>query len=76
MSSDADYETFLNKANEDSRANPTSTSAKPASVGIKGVDTDIPKILEVDEIYISESDEPFEPISLTYKKKDIPSASE
>jgi hypothetical protein len=77
MSSDADYETFLNKANEGLATNQTSTSSKSQSVGVKGVDTEIPKILDqLDEIYVSESDEPFEPISLSYKAKDIPSASE
>jgi hypothetical protein len=74
MSSDADYEAFLNKANEDSNAGKSSTLSKK-TVGTKSVNTAVPKTLsEVDEIYTSESDAPFEPVSLTYKGKNLPSA--
>lgn len=70
--SDADYEAFLNKANEN--VGGTSTQSKSKAIGIKSVNTKVPKSLElVDEFYVSESDEPFEPVSLTFKGTELPS---
>jgi hypothetical protein len=44
-------------------------------VGIKSVNTTVPKSLEkVDEFFVSDSDEPFEPVSLKYDGEKIPSA--
>ncbi|KAF2808742.1 uncharacterized protein BDZ99DRAFT_477275 [Mytilinidion resinicola] len=76
MSSDADYASFLDKANQDTGANKPSTQSKK-KVGTKSVDTAVPKALEeVEEYYVSDADEPFEPVSLKYKGKGVPSADE
>jgi hypothetical protein len=70
MSSDADYEAFLNKANQDSSQASTQQSK---SIGINSVNTAIPDSLKArEEVYSSESDEPFDPISLSYKGNEIP----
>ena len=74
MSSDQEYEDFLNKANQDSSEAKASSQSKSKSVGIKAVDTTVPKGLEkVDEFFVSDSDEPFEPISLKYSGDKLPS---
>jgi hypothetical protein len=44
MSSDADYASFLDKANQDTGS--TKVSAKSKSVGTKSVNTEVPKALE------------------------------
>src|SRR4051794_24822834 len=63
MSSDADYAAFLDKANEQSGA--TSSSRDKARFSAKAVDTDVPEELKtVSAYYTSDSDEPFEPVSL------------
>ncbi|KAI9754928.1 MAG: hypothetical protein M1815_005358 [Lichina confinis] len=69
MSSDADYAAFLGQANQDTGAAKTSSSEDKQSGGFastKAVDTDdVPGALKaVDMVYTSESDEPFEPVSL------------
>ncbi len=66
MSSDADYAAFLDKANQDTGSvGQQSTSKK--SYGTKSVDTTVPKGLEkVDAYYTSDTDEPFEPVSLKF----------
>ncbi|KAF2668310.1 hypothetical protein BT63DRAFT_425634 [Microthyrium microscopicum] len=75
--SDQDYESFLDKANQDTGASKDQAQSKSKSVGIKSVDTDVPVELEkVDEIYVSDADEPFEPLSLKYKGDGLPSADE
>jgi len=76
MGSDEDYASFLEKANEDPSGGKASTqSTKQAST--KAVDTDVPKLLEeVEEYYVSEGDEPFEPVSLKYSEKGVPSVEE
>jgi hypothetical protein len=66
MSSDTDYASFLDKANQGTGAAEQQTSAKK-SYGTKSVDTAVPKALEqVEEYYISDADEPFEPVALRY----------
>jgi len=73
MSSDADYAAFLDKANQDTGT--ASTQSKSKSVGIKAVNTDVPKSLsEIDEYLTSDSDEPFEPVSLKYTGDELPVA--
>jgi hypothetical protein len=63
--SDADYEAFLNKANQDSSGGETTTQSK--GYGTKSVNTEVPKALEsVQEYYTSDADEPFEPVALNY----------
>lgn len=77
MSSDQDYEDFLNKANQDSSEAKSTAQSKSKSMGMKSVNTTVPKSLEkVDEIFVSDSDEPFEPVSLKYEGDEIPSADE
>jgi hypothetical protein len=73
MSSDAAYASFLDKANQDTGATQqqSSGSAKK-SYGTKSVDTAVPKALEqVEEYYVSDADEPFEPVALAFSGKDI-----
>jgi len=76
MSSDADYASFLDKANQDTGSKNASTQSKK-SVGTKSVNTAVPKALEqIEEYYTSDADEPFEPVSLTYEGDGLPSADE
>ncbi|KAF1851861.1 uncharacterized protein K460DRAFT_272663 [Cucurbitaria berberidis CBS 394.84] len=71
MSSDADYASFLNKANQDTGA-AEQQSASKKSYGSKSVDTDVPKVLEqVEEYYTSDADEPFEPVALKFDGSDV-----
>jgi hypothetical protein len=66
MSSDADYAAFLDKANQDvAPAEQQDLSKK--GYGTKSVDTEVPKALEsVEEYYVSDADEPFEPVALEF----------
>ncbi|KAI9718198.1 MAG: hypothetical protein M1812_004188 [Candelaria pacifica] len=71
MDSDADYASFLDKANQDTGTN---TAPKGESVTTKASNTDIPQVLqEVEQYYVSEADEPFEPVSLNWDGKSLPS---
>ena len=73
MSDDA-YASFLDQANQDTGASKASTKSKAATT--KAVDTDVPVTLQkVDQYYTSESDEPFEPVSLKWSGKNMPSES-
>ena len=73
MSDDA-YSSFLDQANQDTGASKASTKSKAATT--KAVDTDVPVTLQkVDQYYASESDEPFEPVSLKWSGKIMPSES-
>ncbi|MCJ1466946.1 hypothetical protein MMC07_005568 [Pseudocyphellaria aurata] len=75
MSSDDAYNSFLDQANQDTGAH--DDSAKSGSATTKAVDTDVPAPLQqVDLYYTSEADEPFEPVSLTWREKDMPSENE
>ena len=73
MSDDA-YSSFLDQANQDTGASKASTKSKSAAT--KAADTDVPVTLQkVDQYYTSESDEPFEPVSLKWSGKNMPSES-
>lgn len=73
MSDDA-YSSFLDQANQDTGASKVSAKSKTAAT--KAVDTDVPVTLQkVDQYYTSESDEPFEPVSLKWSGKNMPSES-
>lgn len=73
MSDDA-YSSFLDKANQDTGASKASTQSK--SVSTKAVDTEVPATLQgVEQHYVSEADEPFEPVSLKWGGKKMPSES-
>jgi hypothetical protein len=68
--SDADYESFLNKANQDTSGGGATTQSK--SYGTKSVNTAVPKALEsVQEYYSSDADEPFEPVALDFKGDEL-----
>ena len=72
--SDQAYSSFLDQANQDTGASKASTKSKSAAT--KAVDTDVPATLQkVDQYYTSESDEPFEPVSLVWSGKNMPSES-
>lgn len=72
--SDNAYSSFLDQANQDTGASKASTKSKSAAA--KAVDTDVPVTLQkVDQYYTSESDEPFEPVSLKWSGKNMPSES-
>ena len=72
--SDEAYSSFLDQANQDTGASKASTKSKSAAT--KVVDTDVPATLQkVDQYYTSESDEPFEPVSLVWSGKNMPSES-
>lgn len=74
MSDDA-YSSFLDQANQDTGASKASTNSKTAAT--KAVNTDVPVTLQkVDQYYTSESDEPFEPVSLKWSGKNMPSENE
>jgi hypothetical protein len=74
MASDEDYSNFLDKANQDTGASRASTQPRSKPVGTKSLDTDVPKHLEgIEEYYVSEADEPFEPVSLQWNEDDLPS---
>ncbi len=72
MSSDADYASFLDKANQDTGA--SAAPSKGISTTAKASNTDIPQVLqEVEQYYVSEADEPFEPVSLKWDGNSLPS---
>lgn len=72
MASDEDYSNFLDKANQDTGG--ASTQSKSKKLSTKSVNTKVPKDLEgIEEYYISEADEPFEPVSLKWDKDGLPS---
>jgi hypothetical protein len=67
MASDADYAAFLEKANQDT-GSADATAQQSKKVGTKSVDTAVPEVLQrVEEYYVSDADEPFEPVSLKFK---------
>ena len=71
MSSDADYASFLDKANQDTGAVEQQSSSKK-SYGTKSVNTVVPKALEqVEEYYTSDADEPFEPVALKFNGSSV-----
>jgi len=75
MSSDEAYGSFLDQANQDTGASKASSQSKSAST--KAVDTEIPDDLKKIEVYYtSETDEPFEPVSLKWSGKSLPSENE
>ncbi|PYI08257.1 hypothetical protein BO78DRAFT_395867 [Aspergillus sclerotiicarbonarius CBS 121057] len=70
MSSDDAYMSFLNKANADltaGQSQPATTSSSSARIETIHTDVRIPAPLtSVDAFYISETDEPFEPVALKW----------
>ena len=81
MASDDDYMAFLNKANEDADTGQQQAAAQSATSGQrKFTATDqgatIPKEIEAvcqrGEVYVTEGDEPFEPVSLKWDNTGLP----
>jgi len=72
MSSDADYLAFLDKANAQREAGASQALSQPAeaeAIRIETVETGVrvPEVLtSISEYYISETDEPFEPVALRW----------
>jgi hypothetical protein len=76
MSSDDAYSAFLDQANQDTGAHAPAASQKSSSAQLKTTDTEVPAaLLGVDAYYVSEADEPFEPVSLKWTGRDMPSES-
>ena len=72
MSSDDAYHKFLDQAHQDTGATEDSTTSTSATT--KAVDTEVPALLQkVEQYYTSETDEPFEPVSLEWKGESMPS---
>ena len=66
--SDADYASFLDKANQDTGGASAQQQEGSKGYGTKSVNTAVPKGLEqVEEYYVSEADEAFEPVALEYE---------
>lgn len=70
MSNDDDYASFLDKANQDTGSSSVQSSSFAST---KAVDTDVPAALKSlnDAYYMSESDEPFEPVALKFTGRDL-----
>ena len=76
MSSDDSYSSFLGQANQDTGASAKASSTSQ-SASTKAVDREVPSALEkVEQYYVSEADEPFEPVSLGWSGENMPSESE
>lgn len=74
MASDEDYMSFLNKANQDTGSNQATTQSKGQ---FKTTDSGSQPPAEIksackDAFYVSDADEPFEPVSLNYDGPDLP----
>lgn len=67
MSSDQDYASFLEKANQDTGSSKP-TKKDDSFAQTRSVDSNIPGPLKsLDAFYMSDSDEPFEPVALKSK---------
>lgn len=76
MASDEAYSNFLDKANQDT-GGATTQQSKSKKLGTKSVNSKVPKDLEgIEEYYVSEADEPFEPVSLKWDEDGLPSEGE
>ncbi|MCJ1288636.1 hypothetical protein MMC34_000164 [Xylographa carneopallida] len=75
MSSDEAYSAFLDQANQDTGAGDASTQSSHTQ--LKAADTEIPAVLQgIDQTYTSEADEPFEPVSLKWTGRSMPSEND
>jgi hypothetical protein len=72
MSSDADYASFLDKANQDISSAAPQNASHTKNCRTQAVNTSVPKALQqVEEYYISDADEPFEPVALKFNGSSI-----
>jgi hypothetical protein len=80
MSDDAGYASFLDKANQDtgvSPLNPGPNSAETPNPRTANTSSKIPSALKnIQAIYTSDTDSPFEPVSFEYDGSELPSAQE
>ncbi|KAJ9300856.1 hypothetical protein DTO271G3_2020 [Paecilomyces variotii] len=70
MSSDDNYLAFLNKANEDLNAGRVAPQQTSNAVRTQSVDVDVTvpaPLRAIDTYYVSETDEPFEPVVLKWE---------
>ncbi|MCJ1403406.1 hypothetical protein MMC11_006629 [Xylographa trunciseda] len=75
MSSDEGYSAFLDQANQDTGT--SNASAQSSHAQLKATDTDVPALLQsIDQTYTSEADEPFEPVSLKWTGRSMPSEND
>ena len=72
MSSDADYASFLDQANQDVSGGGSASAASTSKTAqLKTVDSAVPaRLKQLDTFYVSEADEPFEPVSLKWSDGD------
>ena len=80
MASDEDYAAFLDKANQDPGEGAVKTQGK-RKVELKAVDQGVRvpaglKKATSDAFYVSDSDEPFEPVCLKFDGKKLPDEGE
>lgn len=72
MASDADYTAFLEKANQDTGAAQASAQSSTERYKTKRVDTEVPEaLMQIQEYYISDADEEFEPVALGFEGGDV-----
>lgn len=80
MSNDDDYMAFLNKANQDTGGDATTTTQAKTSFKTKDQDSQVPReIRDVvkNAVYVSDADEPFEEVSLKWQGDNgLPTESE
>jgi hypothetical protein len=78
MASDEAYTSFLEKANQPTGANPsTSKSHSQDQQAVTTESSNIPAVLRsLDTTFTSESDEPFEPFAVPFSSFSLPNASE
>jgi len=70
MSTDEDYSSFLDKANQDTGSSKPAAKKDDKFAQTKAVDTDVPGPLKsLDAFYTSDTDEPFEPVALAHSGK-------
>jgi len=73
MASDDAYAAFLERANQDSGASSAQSQSASKKAATKAVTAAVPAALKsVDAVYASESDEPFEPVSLGWDGAGLP----
>ena len=73
MSSDDAYAAFLERANQDTGTGSAQSQSASKKAATKTVTEPVPAALKsVDAVYASESDEPFEPVSLTWDGAGLP----
>lgn len=76
MSDDASYASFLDKANQDSSTASASSQSK-SKYSTNSVNTSVPSSLQdLSATYISDTDAPFEPVSLKWTGSSLPDAKQ